>query len=135
MIRRLLSHRFFVSLSIVLVLLFAAYIGSYVALSVNGRFEPGVIGLHGVKWYEWAPDGFVANYKWNVTLLRIYCVPYYFDRRFWHTSMNALSGKYPTDFVEEKDIGKWYRAALRAREPPTPDNANPSKPQSTRPTP
>ncbi len=60
------------TLGIVVLTLLVLYVGSYVALSVGGRYEPGAIGLNGVKSYAWAPYGFVRDYKWNSALMRIY---------------------------------------------------------------
>lgn len=38
-------------LGIVLAMLIAIYIGSYLSLSVTGRYEPATIGLNGVESY------------------------------------------------------------------------------------
>jgi hypothetical protein len=47
-------------------LLLMAYILAYATLSLSGRYQPGAVGLNGVKWYTWAPYGFyVANHPWK----------------------------------------------------------------------
>jgi hypothetical protein len=93
-----------------LVLAIFAYVGSYSWRSTRGRYEPAAIGLNGVKWYGWAPKGFVTNFKWNRTLMLVYYPLYYFDNRFWHTSDDAYGGKYPINQVTSREIGKVYRA-------------------------
>ena len=50
---------------ITLLTLLLIYIGSYALLSSGGCYEPAAIGLNGVKWYGWAPRGFVDHYRWN----------------------------------------------------------------------
>ena len=90
-----------------------AYVGSYVARSARGRYEPMVIGLGGVKWYDWAPAGFVEEYDWKWNDSHVWC--YYplwrLDRRFWHPSIqDAASTAYPVDEVPDDEIGKVYRA-------------------------
>lgn len=52
-------------LSASLALMLCLYVGSYLWLSTHGRYEPAAIGLNGVKWYHWAPSGFVTNFRWN----------------------------------------------------------------------
>lgn len=90
--------------------LLGCYVCSYWLLSLNGRFEPDVIGLNGVKSYGWAPAGFVTHFKWHVRLVYFYCPLYLGDIRLWHKSDDALSGQYPTDIVRVEDIGKVYQA-------------------------
>lgn len=87
-----------------------AYGGSYMVRSVRGRYDPGAIGLNGVKVYVWAPEGFVNEFRWNQRLLRIYYPLYTLDSRFWHTSDKARHGVYPINEVAQEDIGKVYRA-------------------------
>jgi hypothetical protein len=95
---------------LVLVSLLLLYVGSYVALSANGCYEPEGIGLNGVKWYAWAPRGFVDHYVWRQSLRIAYFPLSYLDVRFWHTYDRARTGEYPIDEVRPEDIGKVYKA-------------------------
>ena len=96
--------------SIALVLLLLIYVGSYLMLSISGRFEPEAIGLNGVKWYAWAPRGFVHDYRWRKSLRTVFIPLWIADTHLWHTSDKAGGGRYPVDRVDEKDIGKVYQA-------------------------
>ena len=93
-----------------LLCLLLLYTGSYGLLSLGGRYEPAVIGLNGVKWYDWAPRGFVTDYNWNEGINRFYLPLWALDRRLWHSYEEADSGKYPINEVPPEDIGKVYRA-------------------------
>jgi hypothetical protein len=92
----------------------AAYVGSYVARSARGRYEPMVIGLNGVKWYDWAPEGFVGEgWKWNETQIWWYYPLWRLDRRFWHKSLDGSlvrKSDFPIDEIPPKEINKVYRA-------------------------
>jgi hypothetical protein len=88
-------------LAIALVPLLGLYVGSYLALSLRGRYEPSVWGLNGVKWYSWAPAGFVEDLHWNhpirITYLPLYCL----DTQFWHREgYRERDGKYPIHWIE-----------------------------------
>ena len=86
-----------------------AYGGSYVSRSVRGRYEPGCIGLGGVKSYEWAPQGFVTDFRWNSDPARFYWPLYYLDRQFWHSPLSAgEKSSYPVN--ETDDVAKVYKA-------------------------
>lgn len=87
----------------------AAYIGSYLVLSVQGRFEPAIIGLD-VKSYGWAPRGFVTDFRWNDTLIGAYIPLYLLDTRLWHTPEKARSDRYPVNSVPANEIGRVYKA-------------------------
>ena len=87
------------------------YVGSYIYASANGRFEPGIIGLNGVKCYEWAPKGFVHEFRWNRKLWCFHAPLCVLDMHLWHTS--PKDGPYPINEVAPKDIGKVYRAWSR----------------------
>jgi hypothetical protein len=97
----------------ILALTLLAYVGSYLWLSSRGRYEPAAIGLNGVKWYHWAPSGFVKDFKWNHTLMRIYYPLFFLDTRCCHTSDDAYRGHYPINKVATEDIGKVYQAWKR----------------------
>ena len=87
-----------------------AYVDSYLSRSVQGRYEPAAIGSNGIKWYNWAPSGFVTDFKWNHTLMRVYYPLFFLDIRFLHTSDDAYGGRYPINTVATEDIGKVYQA-------------------------
>jgi hypothetical protein len=81
--------------SSVIALAIIVYVGSYIARTMNGRYEPGIIGLNGVKVYFWAPYGFVDGFEWNGKLRTIYYPLYALDFRFWHTPDKAYGDIYP----------------------------------------
>jgi hypothetical protein len=45
----------------VLCLALAAYIGSYVALSLSGAYMPATYGTNGIKDWAWTPRGFADD--------------------------------------------------------------------------
>ncbi len=96
--------------TIVGLLLLGVYVGAYVVRSREGRFEPEAIGLSGVKWYRWAPAGFVTNFKWDHSQIKFYYPLYLIDIRIWHNPEDAGSSKYPINEVKAEDIDKVYRA-------------------------
>ena len=63
-------------------LLVALYVGSYLVLTMNGRFEVGTISA-GIT-YEWAPRGFVTGGRWKLNYIRFYFPLYQLDVNFWH---------------------------------------------------
>jgi hypothetical protein len=73
----------------------APYVGSYVFISSQGRYEPAIWGAIGVKSYHWAPLGFCHNRHWNRRLILFYGPMVLFDRDHWHRPDDALTGKYP----------------------------------------
>jgi hypothetical protein len=113
--RRVRISRRFVIVGLALLII---YIGSYVALSIGGCYEPYCIGLGGVKCYAWAPHGFVTDYKWNTMLMIVYHPLMVLDERYWHTYDYQFSGKYPINEVDKKDIWRVYQAwgALKTTE-------------------
>jgi len=51
-----------------------------------------------VKWYDWAPDGFVNGYHWNAATWRFYYPLWRMDRRFWHQPLHGgEETPYPID--------------------------------------
>ncbi len=90
--------------------LIAAYVVSYVVLSIRGRFEPVAIGLNGVKGYRWAPEGFYADMKWRLKPAYFYLPLYCMDTGFWHSPYAADADRYPITEVDPKDIWKYYEA-------------------------
>ena len=89
-----------------------AYAGSYLVLSLEGRYEPALIGLMGVKTYKWAPKGFVTDFKDNPTLTIFYFPLLLLDQRCWHTSDRTHRG-YPINEVPVEEIGKVGWAPIR----------------------
>jgi hypothetical protein len=88
-----------------------AYVGNYVSRSVRGCYKPSAIGLGGVKWYSWAPEGFVTGYDWNIAIWRFYYPAWYLDERFWHQPVQGKGDTaYAIDEVPGDEIGKVYRA-------------------------
>jgi hypothetical protein len=84
-----------------------AYFGSYVLRSSQGRFEPAVIGLGGVKWYDWAPQGFVTDFRWDTRIVRVYYPVWQLDRRLWHPPVHGSDRSlYPIN--EPANIGQVY---------------------------
>ncbi len=103
-------HRRIVKLAgIILLVSLVLYVGSYLHLSAAGRYEPQAIGLNGVKWYAWAPRGFVTNYRWNRIGIA-YLPLYVLDTKMWHPADKAHSGQYPINEVKQEDIWKVYKA-------------------------
>ena len=88
----------------VFAILLATYTAVYVALSANGRYEPAAWGLDGVKWYAWAPAGFVRDYAWDVRMMIAFAPLYYLDQEFWHTERESESGRYPINRVPDLDV-------------------------------
>lgn len=93
-----------------LALALLVYAGSYLSRSLQGRYEPAAWGTGGVKWYDWAPDGFVTDYKWNDGIQHFYFPLYILDNWFWHTTDEADSGRYPVNEVGTDDFGAFHRA-------------------------
>jgi hypothetical protein len=77
-----------------LIVIVFAYVGSYFWRSTRGRYEPAAIGLNGVKWYRWAPRGFVTDLRWNHNLIYGYYPLFFLDTRLWHTD-DARDRRYP----------------------------------------
>lgn len=74
----------------------AAYFLTYILLTCFGSFAPAVWGLNGVKWYSWAPYGFVdAGLRRNGTLHLVFAPLYLADVNLWHTEGAMGSKRYP----------------------------------------
>jgi hypothetical protein len=79
----------------VLVMAPILYIGSYVALSVQGVYAPHAIGPSTVKSYAWAPLGFIDRGKVarRQEFYTFYAPLVLMDWKFWHThGEDARSG-------------------------------------------
>jgi hypothetical protein len=87
-------------------LLLLAYVGVYIQLSAHGQFEPAAIGIDYVSDYDWAPRGFVRDYKWNSTMLKIFAPCWRVDRRYWHRPQDADPELYPVNEPKDQDLGK-----------------------------
>lgn len=84
------------------------YVCSYLVLSLMGRYEPEAIGTNGVKWYAWAPKGFVHEFRWNMPMYFAYYPLYVLDRKLWHT--RNRTGRYPVNEVPVEEIYRVYEA-------------------------
>ena len=76
---------------------------TYLALSTQGKYEPAIWGLGGVKSYGWAPRGFMADLRWRRSMLWIFAPLYFSDIRVWHTSALADSGRYPVHEISSPE--------------------------------
>lgn len=66
------------------------YVGSYLFLTLQGAYVPGVYGLSGPKNYRWAPRHFVrANKTFKYELVYFYAPLYILDFRNWHVDLDA----------------------------------------------
>lgn len=108
-----LVNRFFNRRRIGLILcvtLAALYIGSYLVLSLQGRYEPSVVGGNGVKRFQWAPRGFVTDFlRWDRTMSAVYFPLHFLDTSLWHTPDLARSERYPANEVSgsERVYREW----------------------------
>lgn len=75
----------------------AIYISTYVALSLQGRYEALAWGLNHVKGRGWVPRGFESNGDWNLGMVCTFFPLYWLDRMCWHTNAAAKSGRYPVN--------------------------------------
>ena len=82
--------------------LLAAHTLVYLVLSLNGRYEPMGWGLSGVKDYQWAPVGFVKDFKWRMPMIWIFLPDWEVDRFFWHTEDRMYDGKLPANRIAEQ---------------------------------
>ena len=72
-----------------LLIALAAYVSSYVAMSINGQYLPGAWGVDGPKRYTWSPYGFDGDgellgnqrSRWIATF---YVPLWWLDRQYWH---------------------------------------------------
>jgi hypothetical protein len=78
------------------VTLLVTYVGVYLILSANGCYEPGTRGIDGVKWYSWAPVGYVRGDRWNDSMMWTFAPLYFADARLWHPHVRpGYSGPHP----------------------------------------
>ncbi len=110
--------RLLLNVSLVVGLVLASYNLVYLWLSANGRYEPESIGLNGIKTYAWAPKGFVKEYRWDKTRLRVFAPVWFLDLKFWHTHGAIDSGNYPINEVADADLGIVWKAWTREANKP-----------------
>lgn len=102
-------------------LVVALYFASYGILSSKGEYVPAAWGAGWVKWYKWAPAGFVSGEagtrytKVNVALNLFFYPLLMADRKLIHTRDEGRSGRYPANYVLDRALGEsygeWYREA------------------------
>ena len=115
--------------AIVISAAFVLYLGSYTVLSVKGQYVPFAWGIAWVKWYGWAPCGFVSGpegIKQRRVLQFLYCPLWLIDCRLIHTSDKALDGKYPINTkldTELQEWEKWYKQNHAVEPDSAPDGA------------
>jgi hypothetical protein len=83
-----------------LVVIFLLYATCYLSLSLQGRYEPFIIGLAGVKSYLWAPRGLMTpdeSPAWSRFKVYAFLPLFLVDTRLWHTSDKAYGDKYPVN--------------------------------------
>jgi hypothetical protein len=83
------------------------YVGSYIILSSRGRYVPGAWGLSTVKWYEWAPEGYVSGQEGtrrNLAFQLFFLLAWIVDNKFIHTFEKARSGQYPINSLLEHEL-------------------------------
>jgi len=66
------------------------YIASYAIMSVNGRYEPSVVGPSGVKSWAWAPASFAPGGWWKPKRIYAFGPLYILDTRFWHKDQYCM---------------------------------------------
>lgn len=84
----------------------AVYLGTYVGLSLQGRYEAIFWGLGHVKARAWIPRGFETDGEWNVGMVYAFFPVYHLDRKYWHTDGEADSGRYPVNSDDYYMYGK-----------------------------
>jgi len=97
-------------------LAFLVYFGSYLILSINGRYEPGEINIrtNEIEMYYWAPYGFVTDYRVSMILNYAYMLPIRLDYHFWHHHQLAVNmhhgyNCYPVNPVARYEVDKVIR--------------------------
>lgn len=89
----------------------SSYVGLYVILSACGRYEASSLKFDQVDWYQWAPAGFVQDYRRRDVLFDVFLPLYLVDRCFWHTDNDAWLSRYPRHVPE--NLGDLERAWKR----------------------
>ena len=89
--------------------LLAIYLGAYGVLSLQGQYVAAGWGLAWVKDYHWAPRGFVSGAfgtEQSRFLHLIFQSLWAIDKRFIHTSENAMSGRDPINTTLDQQLQK-----------------------------
>ena len=104
-----------------------AYIGSYMILSVQGQYVPKAWGLYWVKFYWWAPRGFVsgpAGIEARPAFYYFFFPLWVFDIRLVHTYDKVNDGIHPINTTLndalQKQTKQWKQT--HASEPARTDN-------------
>jgi hypothetical protein len=97
----------------VLAFLLVCYLGSYLLLTLRGRYEPVTIGLNGANAYAWAPENFTHDFRWDRFKIAFYLPLYCLDAQFWHTRAAVRTGRYPMDVPP-----KLVRTEVNSKAPP-----------------
>jgi len=85
------------------------YVGSYALLSSQGQYVPGAWGLGWVKWYIWAPHGFVSGpmgTEHNRTLQGMFLPLWWIDMQCIHTSDQLPDERYPINTKLDDELRK-----------------------------
>jgi hypothetical protein len=81
----------------ILLAIAVTYVGTYLCLTLKGRYETTSWGTSSLVYYAWMPAGFARPGKINVPLLRAFTPLYWLDVEYWHTMDRADSGRYPVN--------------------------------------
>jgi len=80
-------------------------------MSSRGQYVPDTWGLGWVKWYVWAPRGFVAGeagIEQRRALQTVFLPLWWVDTRFVHTSNKAYGEDYPVNRVFDEQLREQY---------------------------
>lgn len=103
---------------------FSIYVWVYVILSLRGQYVPAAWGLGWVKWYNWAPRGFVSGpegIQQNRTIETLFLPLWSFDMRFIHTSAKAGCGRYPVNTTLDDQLRGWLEKYKENQSPQGPE--------------
>ena len=93
--------KIFPRIALALVVVSSLDVGTYLVLSLRGRYEPGLWGLGVVKCYQWAPAGFVEGYQWDRRLMIGFLPLWKLDQWLWHEELwGDDESEYPVNKVE-----------------------------------
>ena len=75
--------------AIALAMIAFTYVGSYVALSLCGRYEATVFGAAGPRLYGWMPAGFSFDLRYGRAMQNAYYPLHWLDCRYWHETQHS----------------------------------------------
>jgi|SRR5215468_2107578 len=79
--------------SLLLLLFLAAYVGSYLGMSMGGAYMPANYGANGIKDWGWIPRGFASESgRFRVGFVIAFFPLYWVDSRYWHDDWTGLNG-------------------------------------------